>query len=249
MLEAQGGADVRAVDGFVATCGPARSATEEGGMIATADHDHTGGGLLLEVTLQAEVRVPRLEHLVVHRTVRAVARDAALAGGLVFEHIRAGLGGMALDATGVDAVEFGPALSDGGSGMGIVAIAAAHLAGHDGVAEGQAELAALVQVTLEARVRGVARIDDGAGLSAGLYVQRGWTVTGFTADLRAIPAGCEQFRVRGVVKRRGEVLVTLRALLRSDIRRPGHLRRCNDRPFSHDAGDEEETPERGASEK
>ena len=89
---------MRAVDRLVAAGGPAGAAGEERGVVATADEDDAGRGLLLEVALQAEVGVAALEHLGVHGAVRVVAGDAALAGRLVLEHIRAALLDVALQA-------------------------------------------------------------------------------------------------------------------------------------------------------
>ncbi len=50
------------------------------------------------MALQAQIRVRRFEHLVVHRTVRVVARGAAFLHGVVLEDERPLLRGVALGA-------------------------------------------------------------------------------------------------------------------------------------------------------
>ena len=78
--------DLRAVDRFVAAGRPARALLEASGVIAIADEDFPVGGLLLEVTLEAEIGVALDEQLLVDRAVRRMAGDAALADRFVFKN-------------------------------------------------------------------------------------------------------------------------------------------------------------------
>ena len=248
MLEAEGGTDVRTVDGLVAAGGPAGAATEEGRMVASADQDDAWGGLLLEVTLQTEVGVAGLEHLRVHGAVRIVAGDAAFAGGFVLEDVGAGLGSVTFDATAVDAVKLRSAFGDRSTLVRVVTVTATHLAVHHGMAEGEIEFAALIQVTLEAGLRRVAGIDDRAGLATRFYVERGRAVAGLATDFGAVAAWSLELGVGGIMEGAGEMLVTLNALLRADVGCSGHLGRCDDGTFGHHAGNEKQAPKSGASE-
>lgn len=74
-----------AMDGFVATGGPASAAVEEIIVVAPADEDFTGRSLLLEVALEAEIGIAHFQHLFVDRAMRRVATGAAFANGFVFE--------------------------------------------------------------------------------------------------------------------------------------------------------------------
>ena len=54
-------------------------------------------GLILEVALQAQGRIALGEHFLVHGTVRVVAGGAAFADGVMGEHERTALLGVALE--------------------------------------------------------------------------------------------------------------------------------------------------------
>ena len=217
-------------------------------MVAATDQDDARGRLLLEVALEAQVLVARLQHLRVQRTVRVVARDAAFARGLVLEHIGTTLRSVAFHAGAVHAAKVRAALGDRITGVRAVAIAAAHLAGEHRMGVRQAELTALVEMALEARVGRCPRIHDRACATTLLDVNRARPVTRFATDLRAVAAGSEQLSVRRVVKFRREVFVALRALLGADKSGARDLRRSDQRSVDHHTADKEEPPDGGPSE-
>jgi hypothetical protein len=69
--------------------------------------------LLLEMALEAKAGVPLREQFGVHRTMRVVARGAAVAHRLVLEYMRPALPGVTLDAGLVLRQQGGPATADG----------------------------------------------------------------------------------------------------------------------------------------
>ena len=84
--------DVGAVDGAVATGGPAGTAIHVDGMIHFADEELAGlvrGPLNLHVALEAKIVVAFDEELAVDRTVRVVTTRAAFAKRFVFVNERA----------------------------------------------------------------------------------------------------------------------------------------------------------------
>ena len=114
------------VNRLVAARAPAGAPGEERAMIAPADKDLAGLGLLLEVAFQAKILVPLREHLVIDCAVRIVAGGATFANRFVFEDVRPALGGVAFRA-GVRVGGHGE--RPAGCGLAfvrIVAIAAAH---------------------------------------------------------------------------------------------------------------------------
>ena len=160
----------------------------------------------------------------------------------MFEDVRTGLGGVTLDAAGVDAVGCGAAFRDCGALVRAMTVAATHLAIHHGMAEWEIEFATLIQVALEARLRRVAGIDDRARLTACFHVERGRSVAGFALEIGAVASGGLKFGVCRIMECARELFVALGALLRADIGRSGHLRRCDDGAFGHHAGNEEQAP-------
>jgi hypothetical protein len=54
------------VDSFMAARAPASATTQEGGVIHFANDDNSRRGLLLEMALQAEVRIPLPEQFGIH---------------------------------------------------------------------------------------------------------------------------------------------------------------------------------------
>ncbi len=105
------------------------------------------------MALQTQRRVTLGEHLLIRGAVRAMAGDASLASGFVFEHERPALLGMALGAGIVGACQRGSPALMGRAFVWIMAIRAGHLAGEYRVAVGQAELSLFIQVALEAGIR------------------------------------------------------------------------------------------------
>ena len=82
---------------LVATRRPA-SALLQAQRVVRSANEQLAAADLLKVASQAEVRIANLEHLGIDRAVRRVAGRAALAQGLVLEHERSALGGMAAKA-------------------------------------------------------------------------------------------------------------------------------------------------------
>ena len=134
-------------------------------MVTTANQEATGG-LLLEVALEAQVRIALDKHLCIHGAVRLVAGDATLPDGLVFKRKRPALRRMAATA----GVEFRQqrraATLDCRTPVWVMAILTGHLARKNWMRVRQAELAALVEVTLEAHLGRPARVDDRAASTA-----------------------------------------------------------------------------------
>ena len=127
---------------------PTALAWAAAGLVAA---DVEPGAELGEVAAEAQVGVPRDEHLVVDRAVRVVAGGAAfLADRAVLIGVRTRLLGVAAEAGFGRGRQGGAAAADGVVLVRVMAVAAAHLAGEHRVAVRQAELAALVEVALEA---------------------------------------------------------------------------------------------------
>ena len=80
------GVDVGAVNGGVATGGPAAALPHKRGMVHLADEQVAGRGLRLRVAFQAEVGVMLHEQLGVNGPVRVVTDGAAFAHGFMLEN-------------------------------------------------------------------------------------------------------------------------------------------------------------------
>ena len=117
----------------MAAGGPARSLTEERGVIAAANDNHAGSCLLLEVALQTEVGVALDKHFVVRRAVRIVAGGATFTDGFVLENKGSALSDVALHAGVAFARHQGSAAFYAGTFMRIMAVAAGDFAVFDGV--------------------------------------------------------------------------------------------------------------------
>lgn len=103
--------DIGTVDCFVASSGPAGALAKPVNITivnttvetspnrnALVSGSGSGTSLKIEVALEAQVGIALGEHFLVCGSVRTVARCAALAGCLVWEHERSHLLGMALEA-------------------------------------------------------------------------------------------------------------------------------------------------------
>ena len=93
--------DVGAVNRRMTAGRPAGSQGQAGRMIAAPNEDPArrhDRPLILSMAPQAQIRIRNRQHLGVYRTVRTVARGAALAQSRMFEHHRFGLFSMALAA-------------------------------------------------------------------------------------------------------------------------------------------------------
>jgi len=130
------------------------------------------------MTLEAEIGIPRDEHLLVHGAVRIVASRAAFAHGFVLENEWATLLAVTLHAGIVGAHKRDTAAFDGllqtcptalnrFAYMRVMAVRTTHLSFEHRVMVWERELRTQIEVTLEASVRRFARIDDLAFLAAG----------------------------------------------------------------------------------
>lgn len=229
---------MRAVHRLVAAGAPAGTAREEGTMVASADQDAAGLGLLLEVALEAEVGIALREQFVVYRAVRVMAGGAAFADGFVFEDEGAPLRDVAAGAgIGVG----GDGERSAGRGVAfvrIVTVAATHFAIADGMRVGQLEAAFHFEVAGEANLRVAVRVNDGIACAAGLGVETARAVATFATDVLRVGTVGHQACVRGG----GEVFVYIGvafgATFRADEFRAGNIGWHYNHAVDGDAGDE-----------
>jgi hypothetical protein len=159
----------------------------------------------------AEVVVAGDKHFGVHRAVRIVTGGATFEAGVVLEDKRTFLGGVTRETGLVGAGEVEGAALDRIAAVRVVAIAAAHRAGHHRVAVRQSKLAALLQVALEAGLGRLARIDDRAAGAARLGVDAGRAVTGLAAGVTGLGIAEREPAVGGGVEFGGDLGVALGA--------------------------------------
>lgn len=222
-LETERLTDLGAVDSLMTTGTPAGAAGEEGGMVEGADHDATGGGLLLEVAFEAEHGIAGGEHLLVDRAMGLVAGEATFADGFMFEDVGTALGGVTGEATFVDGGEGGAAGLEGVAAVGVMAGAAAEAAISDAVAMGQAEFGAQVGVALEAGFGVAIGMDQGAGGAAGFDMGTGGSVAGFATDIDLQGALGDEAGVGGGAEMAGDAFVALFAGIGTDVGGAGEL--------------------------
>ncbi len=120
----------------------------------------------------------------------------------------------------------------------LVTVRATHLAFDHRMMRGKIELAARVEMTLEADIGRFAGIDHRVCRTTGLDVKTSRPVTGFAADVLGVcTLGFQPRMGRG-----GEIThefgVTFRAGFRSDKLRAGNVRRRNHHALERGAGDE-----------
>ena len=162
---------MRTVHGFVAARRPARAPGQRTAVVASADEDDSGSGLLLEVAFEAESRVALHQHLAVDRAVNRVACRAAFAHRFVLENKRPALRGVTLAASlAFHRRRKRPAMSCV-SLVRVMAIAAGHFPFHHRMMVGQVELASFVEMALEANLRVFTGVDNGAMRAATLIMQ------------------------------------------------------------------------------
>lgn len=178
----------------------------------------TGGGAYgkrlrrTQMAAQAEIAVTGDQHLLIDRAVRIVAGDATFTHRTVFIDEGSFLLGVALRAGGVHTFEVEAGATDRIALMDFMAIGAAHLAVHDLVAVREAELRALVQVTLEASLGRLGGIDDRAATAAGGDVDTAGAVTGFATGVAELRIRNREAGVARGFKMVGLVFVTLGTL-------------------------------------
>ena len=207
------------------TSAPPQSA---GGPMVGPANNNPGRRLLLEVALETKIGVARDQHLVIDRAVRIVTRGASLAHSLVFEDKRPALGGVALAASFVLREQRCAAAADGRTLVGIVTIAATHLAIQHRMAVGQSKLALFVQMTLEASLGRPFGIENRVVGTTTLIVNAAWAVARFAPDVfRIRPLGFET-RVGCRLEIAHQVGMTFRATLRACKLGARNLRRDDD---------------------
>ena len=96
-LVAEVAVDLRTVDRFVTTRGPARPLGQARGVIGIPDENPAGSRLLLEMTFQTEGCAPFRQHSLVHRTMWRMAADASFAHGFMLEDEGTALRRVALE--------------------------------------------------------------------------------------------------------------------------------------------------------
>ena len=146
-------------------------------VIATTDAEGVAGGLELEMTFQTKIGVTRHQHLRVHRAMRFVTGRAAFAHGLVLENKRPALHRVALEAGFVFRGDGSAAADDRRAAMRIVAVHTSDLARFERMAIGQAELPALVQMTIETDAGKSGGVNDILSSAAGLAMDAARAMT------------------------------------------------------------------------
>ena len=145
---------IGAVRGLVAAGAPAGSLHETGGMVFRRVADGVAIDLAdasdrrrLQVAAETEVAVAGDQHLLIHRTVRAVAGNAAFLHRAMFENEGTLLRGVALGAGFILTLHRRARALDGITGVDVMAIRTGDFAGEHGVRVGQAELTAFLEMT------------------------------------------------------------------------------------------------------
>jgi hypothetical protein len=237
-LEAEGGVDLRTVDGFVTTGIPAGAALEEGGVIEAADEDLAAGCLLLEMALHAEGGVALGEEFGVDRAMGVVAGGAAFAHGFVFEDVGPTLCGVALVTAFIFRQERGVPADNGVAMMRIMAIGAGQVSFRHRMPMGQTEGTAHIEVTGEADVGGFEGIDDERGVAAGLNMKITRAMTGLASDVDGVGALGLQAGVTGGGKIANKLVMAVGAGAGANIGRARNGGRRHDRAGERGAGEE-----------
>ena len=209
----------------MATRRPASAARQPRSVVLAPDKDLSRRSLLLEMAPEAQVGVPRHQHLLIDGPVNGMAGSAAFANRLVFENKRPGLGRVTLPAGLVLGQQGRAAAFDRRSLVRVMTIATAYLPLEDRMMKREIELSALVQVAIEADLGRFAWINDGMSCTSALIVQAAGPVTRFAADILGILSKRFQPNVSGRDEIARDGHVTLFAALRTGELRPRDLRR------------------------
>ena len=202
--------------------------------------------LRLEMALQTQILIPLHKLFVVYREVRVVTGSATFANCFVLENERPALRGVALHASFLLGHYRCAAAFNYRPFVGIMTIAARHLAIFHRVMVRRVELRFLVQVTLEASFRIAPRIDDRVARAAAFIMHAAGAVARFTTHLLRIGSFGQQPRVIRGVKILGDILMALLTRLTANKGRSLDMRRNNDRPLHGRAGNHHDS--RGDSE-
>ena len=127
--------------------GPAGALLQTHSVVGPADEEPATRNLL-EMTLQAEVRIAFGKHFRIHRTVGGVTDRAAFAQRRVLEGNGAALRRVAAETAFVFGNEGSAAAEENRTFMGRMAIGAAHLALGDRMVAREAELGANIAMAL-----------------------------------------------------------------------------------------------------
>jgi hypothetical protein len=223
------------MDSLVAACAPATAALQERRMVASSNQNYVWRGLLLEMAFEAKILVPLHQHFVVHSSVWVVAGRAAFAHRFVFEHERPALRDVAF-GTGFVLGSHGERSSDGRrSLMGIMAIAATHLAMRDWMGVWQVETAFHLQMAVETHLRRSLGINNSVSRATTLNVQTARAMATLAANVLRMDTVCLEPCVGGCRK----ILVNLRMAFGTgggpDKLSAGNFRRDNDNSIDCDA--------------
>lgn len=160
-------------------------------MVGAAD-ENSRWGLLLEVAPQTKIGISRHQHFFVHRPVRIVTNRAAFAHRFMFKDKRPALSGMALTAGVMLGKQRGATALNSRTLMGVMAIAATHLAAQHRMAVGQLELPSLVQMTLKASLRRSFGVQNRMMRATSLVVDASRAMARFAPDVLGIlPLGLQ----------------------------------------------------------
>jgi hypothetical protein len=243
-------AGVGAVNVFVAACAPAGALLQAAAVFLAADNDGavTLHGRMLEVTSQAEVGVTSDEHLLIHRPVRVVADRAAFEHGIVLEEEGALLRGMALRARLVLVLEVCPCVYDDMASMRIMAVTARYVTVEDLMRMREMELAAFVEMALEAGLGRPVWIDDRASGAAGVDVGRAGTVARLATGVPDRGVSQSQASVGSRGEMIGDICVAFHTRLRALESGTRDMRRNEDGSIDRHAGDQQHAPRCDAAE-
>jgi len=222
---------------FVAAGRPAGSLGDKLGMIAPADEE-LPGGLLLKVAADAQILIALRQHLGVHASVRLMAGGASFADGFMLENKGTSLRNVAFPARFTFEGQGGAATVNGVGLVRIVAIRTSDLAFEDGMMRSEMELAAFVEVALEACLWTFPGVHDRVAGATALRVNAARPMTRFATNLGRVRALRLQERVRGGLEIARDVIVALAAALGADKFGSGNGRRDHHRPRESGAGNQ-----------
>ncbi len=175
-----------------------------------------------------------------------MAGGASFARGLMLEDKRASLSGMALRASFILRSQGSSAPLHGRSFVRIVAVGTTHFSFQNRMMRREIELASFINMALEACLGRFTRIDDRVMSSTRFMVNAARSMAGFTTQVDGVFAFGFEKRMRRGLEVLGDVLVALRAVIRSDEMRSGNLRRGHYDPGNTDTGNEDGRSEHAA---
>jgi hypothetical protein len=213
---------------------PASATAEAARVFLSANENFSADSLLLEMALQTQDMIAFDQHPWIDGSMRLVASGATLADGFVFEDERTALRDVAFAAGLLLRAQGGAAANDRLALVRIVAIGATNSRSarngpgmrsvQNRMRVGQAELGTLIQVTLKTGFGRTARIDNGAVRAAGLVMQAGGSMTGFTTHVFGMVTRGLHARVGSGGKTLHDLLMALSTGFRTGEGSAGHCR-------------------------